>query len=109
MSHREDEILRIYNQAILPDSLEKTDTPKRFPSFPLTSAHEVENYSTGLERNLILLQKEINDLLLPFRHLRKGKGLGSLFCLRAVDEPSTPDPSEGNLNEFQVLFGDTYA
>ena len=70
MSHREDEILRIYNQAILPDLVEKTDTPKRFPSFPLTSAHEVENYSAGLERNLILLQKEINDLLLQLRELR---------------------------------------
>ena len=62
MSHRENELLRIYNQGILPDSLEKTDTPKRFPSFPLTSAHEVEHYSAGLERNLILLQEEINRL-----------------------------------------------
>ena len=51
---------------------------------------------------------EVNDLLAPFRFLREGKGLGSLFCLRAVDEPSTPDPAEGNLGEFTVLFGDTY-
>ncbi len=70
MSHRENELLRIYNQGILPDSLEKTDTPKRFPSFPLTSAHEVEHYSAGLERNLILLQEEINDMLCEMRKVR---------------------------------------
>ena len=69
MSYREDELLRIYNQGILPDSLEKTDTPKRFPSFPLTSAHEMENYCAGLERNLVLLQKEINDMLLQMRKI----------------------------------------
>ena len=51
----------------------------------------------------------VNDLLRPFRYKRGGKGIGTMFVLRAVDEPSTPDPSEGNLNEFQVLFGDTYA
>lgn len=50
----------------------------------------------------------LNDLLLPFRHLREGKGLGSLFCLKNTDEPSTPDPTAGNLQQFQILFGDTY-
>ena len=50
----------------------------------------------------------INDLLLPFRHLREGRGLGSLFCLRNTDEPSTPDPAKGNLTEFQLLLGDTF-
>lgn len=49
----------------------------------------------------------VNDLLRPFRHLRDGKGLGSLFCLRAEDAISTPDPAAGNLRQFQVLFGDT--
>jgi len=57
---------------------------------------------------LICSYGEINDLLLPFRHLRKGKALGSLFCIRAVDEPSTPDPAEGNLTQFQVLWGDMF-
>jgi len=57
---------------------------------------------------LICSYGEVNDLLAPFRFLRNGKGLGSFFCLRAVDEPSTPDPAEGNLGEFIVLFGDTY-
>ena len=50
----------------------------------------------------------INDLLLPFRHLRGGQGLGSLFCLRGTDEPGTRDPGEGNLTEFTVLWCDSY-
>ena len=50
----------------------------------------------------------INDLALPFRHLRGGKGLGSLFVIRAVDHPSSVDPGEGNLTEFKVLFGDRW-
>ena len=50
----------------------------------------------------------VNDLLVPFRHLRDGKGLGSLFCLRNTDAPTTPDPAEGNLTEFQILLGDTF-
>ena len=56
---------------------------------------------------LICSYEEVNDLLLPFRHLRDGKGLGSLICLRGTDEPSTLDPAEGNLTEFQVLWGDS--
>ena len=52
---------------------------------------------------------EANDLLLPFRHLHGGKGMGSLLCLRGTDEPSTPDPTENNLDQFQVLWSDTYA
>ena len=50
----------------------------------------------------------LNDLLLPFRHLRNGAGIGSLFCLRNTDAPSTPDPANRNLTDFQVLFGDTF-
>ena len=50
----------------------------------------------------------LNDLLFPFRHLRGGQGVGSLFCLRNTDAPSTPDPAKGNLTEFQVLWGDTW-
>ena len=57
---------------------------------------------------LICSYGEVNDLLLPFRFLRNGKGLGSLICLRGTDEPSTPDPTGTNLNEFQVLWSDTY-
>ena len=57
---------------------------------------------------LICSYGEMNDLLLPFRHLRDGKGIGSLFVLRNTDEPSTPNPAKGNLTEFQILFGDTF-
>ena len=50
---------------------------------------------------------EKNDLLLPFRHLRGGIGLGTLLCLRGTDAPATPDPAEGNLTEFIVCWSDT--
>ena len=56
---------------------------------------------------LVCSRGEPNDLLLPFRHLRNGKGLGSLLCLKGTEEPSTPDPTEKNLKEFQVLFCDS--
>ena len=56
---------------------------------------------------LICSYEEANDLLSPFRYLRDGKGLGSLLCLRAIDEPSTADPTGTNLSEFQVVWTDT--
>ena len=56
---------------------------------------------------LICSYGELNDLLLPFRYIRDGSGIGSLFVLRNTDEPSTVNPAKGNLMEFQVLFGDT--
>ena len=58
---------------------------------------------------LICSYGQVNDLFLPFRHLREGQGMGSLFVIRNTDEPSTPDPAEGNLTEFSVLWGDVYA
>ena len=57
---------------------------------------------------LVCSYGQVNDLFLPFRHLRNGQGMGSLFVIRNTDEPSTPDPAEGNLTEFRVLMGDTY-
>jgi hypothetical protein len=57
---------------------------------------------------LICSYEQINDLLRPFSYLRASQGLGSLFVLRNVDHPSTPDPAGGNLSEFQVLWGDWY-
>ena len=33
----------------------------------------------------------INDLLLPFRYLRQGRGIGSLFVLKNTDAPDTAD------------------
>ena len=57
---------------------------------------------------LVCSYGQVNDLFLPFRHLRNGLGMGSLFVIRNTDDPSTPDPAEGNLMEFRILFGDTY-
>ena len=57
---------------------------------------------------LVCSYGEVNDLLAPFRFLRDGKGLGSLICLRGTDEPSTQDPTGTNLNEFQLIWTDTY-
>ena len=58
---------------------------------------------------LICSYGQVNDLLLPFRHLRGGRGLGSLFCLKGMDEPSSVDPAGNNLTEFQVCWSDTYS
>lgn len=58
---------------------------------------------------LICSYGQVNDLFRPFRHLREGLGIGSLFVIRDTDEPRTTDPAKGNLTEFRVLFGDTYA
>ena len=56
---------------------------------------------------LICSYGDVNDLFRPFRHLRNGQGMGSLFVIRNTDEPRTPDPAQGNLTEFRVLFGRT--
>ena len=41
-----------------------------------------------------------------FRHLYRGRGIGSLTVLRAVDRPSTEDPGRDNLNEFRIVWSD---
>ena len=46
------------------------------------------------------------DLLYPFRHLRGGKGIGSLFVLRNTGSPDTTDPGKDNLTDFQMIYGD---
>ena len=51
---------------------------------------------------------ELNDLFLPFRSVRNGAGLGSLFVLRGTDEPPSPDPSGNTLTRFVLLWGDTF-
>ena len=51
---------------------------------------------------------QVNDLLRPFRHLFRGNGIGSLFCLKAVEKPTTQDPSEKNWDEFQLLWGNQW-
>ena len=55
---------------------------------------------------LICSRGEINDLLLPFRHLRGGKGIGSLICLRAGEETEKQDPGEGELEAFNLIWTD---
>ena len=57
---------------------------------------------------VICSYEELNDLLFPFRYLFQGSGIGSFFCLKGTDIPSTPNPSRHNLNEFQLLWGDRY-
>ena len=54
---------------------------------------------------LICSYGQVNDLFLPFRHIREGQGLGSLFVIKNTDELFIPDPAKGNLAEFKVLFG----
>ena len=54
---------------------------------------------------LICSYGEVNDLFAPFRHLRGGKGLGSLWVMRAVDAPDTPDPAETTLKQFNIIYG----
>lgn len=56
---------------------------------------------------LVCSYGELNDLLLSYRYIRGGAGLGSLFVLRNTDEPSTADPAAGNLMEFFIIWGDT--
>ena len=56
---------------------------------------------------LVCSYGQVNDLFLPFRHMRTGRGMGSLLVIRNTDEPRTPDPAGGNLTEFQVIWGRT--
>ena len=57
---------------------------------------------------LVCSYEELNDLLFPFRWLFQGRGIGSLFCLKAVDAPASVNPGKDNLKEFQVLWGDRW-
>ena len=56
---------------------------------------------------LICSYGELNDLLLSYRYIRDGAGIGSLFVLRNNDEPSASDPAKGSLTEYVLLWGDT--
>ena len=50
----------------------------------------------------------LNDLLVPFRHLRDGAGIGSLFVLRNTDDESAANLAKETLMEFSILWGDTF-
>ena len=68
----------------------------------------VRDHATGeLLVNMIPLicsRGEVNDLLLPFRHLRDGKGIGSLICLKAGEKTEKPDPGKDTLKEFDLIW-----
>jgi len=57
---------------------------------------------------VICSHESLNDLFAPFRWLFQGSGLGSFFCVKAVDSPTTPDPSRENLTDFILLWGDRW-
>ena len=56
---------------------------------------------------LVCSYGELNDLLLPYRYIRDGAGLGSLFVLRNKDESVAANPSKDSLTDFSLLWGDT--
>ena len=51
---------------------------------------------------------DLNDLLYPFRWLFQGSGIGSLFCVKAVENPSSVNPGPENLEEYYLIWGDQY-
>ncbi len=57
---------------------------------------------------VICSYETLNDLFYPFRWLFQGSGIGSFFCVKAVDRPSSPDPGKENLTEFILLWGDRW-
>ena len=56
---------------------------------------------------LVCSYGELNDLLLPYRYIRDGAGLGSLFVLRNKDESVAANPSKDSLTDFSLIWGDT--
>ena len=52
---------------------------------------------------LVCSYGELNDLLLPYRYIRDGAGLGSLFVLRNKDESVAANPSKDSLTDFSLL------
>ena len=56
---------------------------------------------------LVCSYGELNDLFLPFRHIRDGAGIGSLFVLRNQDDSAAGDPAKDSLTDFSLLWGDT--
>ncbi len=86
-------------------------TELRFLPAPGRWYFSIRDHATGEllvnQIPLVCSRGRLNDLLRPFRHLRDGRGVGSLYCLPGTDLPDTPDPAAWNLTAFQVLYGDT--
>ena len=56
---------------------------------------------------LVCSYGELNDMLLPYRYIRDGAGLGSFFVLRNKDDSVAANPSKDSLTDFSLLWGDT--
>ena len=84
LKYSEDELIHIYLQAILPDSVEPTDNPQCFPTFLPQVAQELENYCSGIEHDLIKLQMELNELKQEYAQVSRERGgmAGELEALR---------------------------
>ena len=84
----------------------------RFLSAPDLWVISIRDHASSLllvnQIPLICSRGELNDLLLPFRHLRNGAGLGSLFVLRNKNDSSAGDPAKDSLTEFSIIWGDTF-
>ena len=84
----------------------------RFLSAPDLWVISIRDHASSLllvnQIPLICSRGELNDLLLPFRHLRDGAGLGSLFVLRNKNDSSAGDPAKDSLTEFSIIWGDTF-
>ena len=84
----------------------------RYLSAPDQWVISIRDHETGEEMvrmvPLICSYGKVNDLLVPFRFLRDGKGIGSLFVLKNTDVPDTEDPAEKTMGQFLILWGDTF-
>ena len=62
MDYKEDELVRIYNLAILPDTVDPVGKPQNIPTYPVIAEQELGHYCSGLEQNLVYLQRKYNIL-----------------------------------------------
>ena len=108
-----DEPRHVFLLDLVPDGIAlQARVEMRYLPAPDLWVISIWNHSTGEllvnQIPLICSYGEINDLLAPFRHLRNGADLGSLFVLKGTDAPDTPDPAERTLGQFLVLWGDRF-
>ena len=74
--------------------------------FSISDAMTGESYVNQIP--VVCSHGVLNDLMAPFRWRFQGAGLGSIFCLKAVEHPGSPDPGEDNLGEFRLIWGDRW-
>ena len=69
----------------------------------IANAMTGEDYMTNIP--IVASTPEIaNDLLKPIAY----KGIGSMYCDVVVNNPTYPDPRLGTLNEFELVWRDSY-